>query len=159
MVWTAEQDEAAIAFWHKGLSATQIAQAMRCGITRNAVIGRLSRLGLKRTAASAPVRLTKPKPPPKRAAPPPPRPMAPALPPKPVVLAEPDLASTVSNVVHLGAHMCKWPVGDPADAAFGFCGRASSGSGPYCETHHAIGQGRVAIPLDKLERSLRKYFR
>ena len=32
--------------------------------------------------------------------------------------------------------MCRWPIGDPGEPEFHFCGRKSCGTLPYCE-HHA----------------------
>jgi GcrA cell cycle regulator len=44
--WTPEQDTELKKFWADGLTASQIAVEMRCGFTRNAIIGRVHRLGL-----------------------------------------------------------------------------------------------------------------
>ena len=53
----------------------------------------------------------------------------------------------------LGAHMCKWPIGDPADAAFGFCGHATHEGAVYCAEH-----ARVAFqPAKKRERRAREF--
>ena len=30
---------------------------------------------------------------------------------------------------------CRWPLGDPADPGFRFCGARTAGRGPYCRTH------------------------
>lgn len=38
----------------------------------------------------------------------------------------------------LGAHMCKWPMGDPASDRFRFCGRRSGQGEVYCAEHRAI---------------------
>ena len=49
--------------------------------------------------------------------------------------------------------MCKWPIGDPADATFGFCGHASAEGSPYCPEH-----ARVAFqPAKKRERRAREF--
>lgn len=42
----------------------------------------------------------------------------------------PDTAMVMS----LGAHMCKWPIGDPSSAEFRFCGARAS-EGVYCPAH------------------------
>jgi GcrA cell cycle regulator len=34
--------------------------------------------------------------------------------------------------------MCHWPIGDPMEESFHFCGRAKSFGVPYCEHHAAI---------------------
>jgi GcrA cell cycle regulator len=49
--------------------------------------------------------------------------------------------------------MCKWPIGDPAESTFGFCGRASCNGSPYCAEH-----ARVAFqPAKKRERRAREF--
>ncbi|ALJ13064.1 GcrA family cell cycle regulator [Sphingopyxis macrogoltabida] len=98
MSWTDERIESLRSMWEKGLTASQIADELG-GVSRNAVIGKAHRLGLK--SRPSPVKATEkvakaPKPAaPKPAAPPPapraaapvaPRPVAPARPePKPAV--------------------------------------------------------------------------
>ena len=60
----------------------------------------------------------------------------------------------------LGAHMCKWPIGDPSSAEFTFCGARAS-EGPYCVNHAQVAyqpqqkKGRSAA--SDLARSLRRY--
>ena len=72
--------------------------------------------------------------------------MVAALPPQ--VLADGEAAT----ILTLRDSMCKWPIGDPADPKFAFCGRKSS-SGPYCEEH-----GKVAFqPAKKRERKKTEY--
>ena len=44
--WTEERVEALKGYWTEGLSASQIARLMGGGVTRNAVIGKVHRLGL-----------------------------------------------------------------------------------------------------------------
>jgi hypothetical protein len=39
---------------------------------------------------------------------------------------------TVSN---LETDDCRWPIGDPRDADFHFCGARQVSGRPYCETH------------------------
>jgi len=42
-----------------------------------------------------------------------------------------------ATVLTLTEQMCKFPIGDPTEADFAFCGRDVGGAaGPYC-THHA----------------------
>ena len=61
MTWTPEQTEFAIKHWRDGKSAATVAQMMNAGfgtkLSRNAVIGRLNRLGHQR-AAPAGMRMT-----------------------------------------------------------------------------------------------------
>jgi GcrA cell cycle regulator len=39
-----------------------------------------------------------------------------------------------ASILTLKEAMCRWPIGDPGDPEFHFCGRKSSGT--YCD-HHA----------------------
>ncbi len=54
--WTPERVELLKKLHAEGHSASQIAKRLGGGVTRNAVIGKVSRLGLKRDAASFPTR-------------------------------------------------------------------------------------------------------
>jgi GcrA cell cycle regulator len=42
------------------------------------------------------------------------------------------------SVHELTNHTCKWPIGDPDDPDFGFCGMRSEAGLPYCSEHAAI---------------------
>ena len=115
--------------WAEGLSASQIAGKMG-GVTRNAVIGKVHRLGLSGRAtpakpstgrASAPRRVetaspTVEKPQVYRA-----EPEA-----KPIISA-PEVSQPLvldtgdkTTVATLNRNMCKWPIGDPAKDDFPF---------------------------------------
>lgn len=123
--------------WRDGLSASQIAKQLG-GVTRNAVIGKVHRLGLSgRGAPSAPramaQRPARPRRPQRVAAPRTPV-MRPVTAPPP---AAPEGPGLIDNLVHLGAHVCKWPIGDPKRAGFSFCGRRAEGR--YCAAHEAQG--------------------
>ena len=53
MAWTDERVELLKKYWSEGLSASQIASKLG-GVTRNAVIGKVHRLGLSNRAGAAP---------------------------------------------------------------------------------------------------------
>jgi GcrA cell cycle regulator len=128
--------------WRDGLSASQIARQLG-GVTRNAVIGKVHRLGLcGRAPVSAPSRA------PRTVAPRPQRRRrvavsGPAVRKTPVRLPAQDSAPApegpglVGDMTLLGAHVCKWPIGDPKSADFSFCGRQADGR--YCATHEQTG--------------------
>ena len=65
-----------------------------------------------------------------------------------------------ATVLTLGAHMCKWPIGDPSLDSFTFCGRRS-GEGPYCDEHSQVAyqptQAKKRSGPNELARSLRRY--
>ncbi|HLI66041.1 MAG TPA: GcrA family cell cycle regulator [Caulobacteraceae bacterium] len=161
MGWTDERVDLLKKLWLEGLSASQIAKQLG-GVTRNAVIGKVHRLGLSgRATPSQPSR-------PAFKTPRPPRPISHAAPrrleprpqpmPAPVYFVEEPGSATVLT---LGAHMCKWPIGDPATDAFTFCGRRADGDGPYCVSHAAVAyqpqQPRKRSAVSELTRSLRRY--
>lgn len=167
MAWTEDRVEVLKKLWAEGHSASQIAKELG-GVTRNAVIGKVHRLGLSgRATPSRPVkrppRLARPKPrlqPDGSVATPKPSPisaqaplksvekaaMLATLPPKPLADGE------AATILTLRDSMCKWPIGDPADPKFAFCGRKSSG-GPYCAEH-----AKVAFqPAKKREKKKSEY--
>ena len=137
--WSDDRVTTLSKLWLDGLSASQIAKQLG-GVTRNAVIGKVHRLGLSgRGAPSAPTRA------PRLAAPRHRRPVRAALPaehPLRAVSLRPTMPATegsglVDNLVQLGAHACKWPIGDPKSPGFSFCGRRTDGR--YCEAHERLG--------------------
>jgi GcrA cell cycle regulator len=171
MSWTDERVTTLKKLWLDGLSASQIAKQLG-GVTRNAVIGKVHRLGLSgRAAPSQPAR-------PAFKAPRPARPATTTMPsaPRRVIAAEPAPLPAVAQqpsvpafraeepgsatVLTLGAHMCKWPIGDPSTDGFTFCGRRSS-EGPYCGEHARIAyqpqQTKKKSGPTELARSLRRY--
>jgi GcrA cell cycle regulator len=169
MGWTDERVETLKKLWQDWLSASQIAKQLG-GVTRNAVIGKVHRLGLSgRAAPSKPARPAFKPPRPARAAaaaPTPPRRIAaepaatsatPAVPAPRYVEEAPGTAT----VLTLGAHMCKWPIGDPSLESFTFCGRRTGGEGPYCNEHARVAyqpaQTKKRSGASDLARSLRRY--
>lgn len=164
MNWNDERVALLRKLWAEGLSASQIAKQLG-GVTRNAVIGKVHRLGLAGRAtpsrpAKRPVRAARPR----LVGPSAPRIRAPSSLPHVVI---PELEplrfedGKTASVLTLNESMCKYPIGDPADANFAFCGRASS-CGPYCQDHAALAyqpshakKRRVASQPDELRRMLR----
>ncbi|MBO9695546.1 MAG: GcrA cell cycle regulator [Sphingopyxis sp.] len=91
MSWTDERIEQLRNMWEKGLTASQIADELG-GVSRNAVIGKAHRLGLK--SRPSPVKATeKVAKPAKAAAPAAPRPAAPVAAPRPAAPAAPRPAA------------------------------------------------------------------
>ena len=127
--WTDDRVEQLKNLWTEGLSASQIARALG-GVTRNAVIGKVHRLGL--AGRAAPARAERPR-----------VPSAPRVsfrhhvPPPPVIEEEPIVFDDGSHatVLTINDRMCRWPIGDPAKDEFHFCGRAPRSGSPYCEAH------------------------
>lgn len=163
MGWTDERVELLKKLWQDGLSASQIAKQLG-GVTRNAVIGKVHRLGLSgRAAPSKPQRTVFKAPRPARPAAmvvTAPRRMSDSSPTPPTPVRYIDERPGTATVLTLGAHMCKWPIGDPALDSFTFCGRRSD-EGPYCHEHAEVAyqpaQAKKKSGAAELARSLRRY--
>lgn len=149
MGWTEDRVEQLKKLWESGLSASQIAAELG-NITRNAVIGKVHRLGLSgraKSPSSAAPRQRKARPAPQmmRIS----RPMSrgnTALAHAFDVEAEPDPVA-FDNVVPMSQRLsllelteatCHWPVGDPGSAEFFFCGGKSLTGLPYCAHHSRV---------------------
>lgn len=130
--WTEERVALLKALWLDGLSAATVARRLG-GVTRNAVIGKVHRLGLSgRAQPATPGRsaVIAAKPGLHRAATRKPRAAGPADLPRPFLVETVTRASTPSSQMRAG--LCSWPIGDPKQPGFGFCGAAIE-RGPYCK--------------------------
>ena len=64
--------------------------------------------------------------------------------------AFPYLPPAAAAVALLGSRECRWPLGEPADEDFAFCGGVRLPRGSYCAVHariarpHASGRGARA---------------
>ena len=139
--WTADRVEILSKLWAEGLSASQIAAKLG-GVSRNAVIGKVHRLGL--SGRAKPKRKAKPttgtaktttstrkRQPVKRRA-------VLRQPPKPLPVplkAKPLPSGEYATILTINEHLCKWPIGDPAKSDFRFCGRGTDKGEPYCKSH------------------------
>ncbi len=143
--WTGTRTERLKKLWADGHSASGIA-ALLGEVTRNAVIGKVHRLGLAGRAT------TSRKPRPRRTSPrrngagrvelrrQPPRLPARPMPPDDL---PPAPAALMLSVARLTDATCHWPIGDPRAPGFGFCGaKTASGRQPYCAHHQAAGHNR-----------------
>jgi len=132
--WTPERIKVLIAHWEEGLPTSEIGR--RLGVTKNAVVGKVHRLGLKKR--QSPIRQTsastaQPKKPKKIVAP------------APVAANRPS--GDVVRLEELTAAMCCWPEGEPGTPEFHFCGKSSIQDKPYCEEHCA--RAYVKVSKDK----------
>jgi GcrA cell cycle regulator len=130
MAWTEERVELLKKLWTEGLSASQIARTLG-DVTRNAVIGKVHRLGL--SGRATPTRSDRP------------RIMARRKPaPKPILVESEPIEEVVlddgewATVLTLNERMCKWPIGHPGTDKFHFCGRGAAADTPYCEAHAKV---------------------
>jgi GcrA cell cycle regulator len=147
MSWTDERVELLKKLWADGLSASQIAGELG-GITRNAVIGKVHRLGLsgraKSPSSSAP-RVRKPRSHMMRVS------RASMRGNTALALAfemeqepEPELIENIipigqrRTLLELNEDTCRWPIGDPATVEFFFCGGKPLTGLPYCGYHSRV---------------------
>ena len=186
MSWTEERVEKLKELWTEGMSASQIAKTLG-GVTRNAVIGKVHRLGLSNRTGSgqpaeeakpaekpaSPARAAKPEPEPEEAAPEPEEPPAEPAPARPQpgvrdaaqprapglptpeemaareTLAEIEKMAKRLGLLELTERTCKWPIGDPAEDEFYFCGLPSVPGKPYCEHHVAVAFQPLSTRRDR----------
>lgn len=144
MSWTDDRVDTLRKLWTEGLSASQIAAELG-GVTRNAVIGKVHRLGLSGRAkgtnnsgggrakkAAAQGTFTKASR--KAAGAGPKKATATTVRPAPVVDV-PEPKPMMLTLLQVTEHTCKYPIGDPQEESFGFCGAKSRDGSPYCEYH------------------------
>ena len=148
MSWTDDRVELLKKLWAEGLSASQVAARLG-GITRNAVIGKVHRLGLEGRARAgqggkhtdAEMETTAdPDTAAGSAGPNSETVVAAAVQSQPQMIAEgAELAdSSKVTLLNLTEQTCRWPIGDPGTAGFHFCGRRAELGLPYCGAHARI---------------------
>ncbi len=142
MLWAEVEVDFIKQQWAEGLSASQIARLISTParpISRNAVISKLHRLGAPQRVASAPRRTVAVRVAPVRRA------SAPFREP----LLKPDGGKV--TLLDLNNLTCRWPIGDPQEKDFHFCGRKPAPDLPYCEPHCRKAyqpQGPVKVPAE-----------
>jgi GcrA cell cycle regulator len=133
--WTTERLELLKIHFQAGLSCREIANQI--GVSRNAVIGKISRLNLTRDKAGR-------EPLPKKAAAKNPRSrgfrILRALPaePEPEVELEPIHNGHCCSLFELSEQRCRWPISTPGADDFRFCGNPPVEGLPYCVGHSRL---------------------
>ncbi len=130
MTWTDERVSELTRLWEAGHSASAIGKQL--GVSKNSVVGKAHRMklqarpspikrdGVKKARPRASVIVTVPK-----------SPIRAVPPPEPMSAPRPRLR-------HSGKGPdCLWPIGDPGDSDFHFCGQAAVAGKPYCAAHCA----------------------
>lgn len=143
MSWTDDRVATLSKLWADGLSASQIAAELG-GVTRNAVIGKVHRLGLSGRAKPANSSARKLKTPARSSNTYNSRPRSlaanggrkpPSAPTRTIIEDIPVPDCKKLDLVDLTENTCKWPHGDPATNDFHFCGNPPKDEAPYCEYH------------------------
>ena len=167
--WSDENIAKLTELWQAGQSATQIARQLKGGKTRCAVLGKVHRLGLVKHQQLGATRIyhnviksrEKRKhhwdfsgnPKKKRA-------------PEPVVIAPDQIipeADRMRLLIRMNgkiyandkmtADKCRWPIGDPQDEAFHFCGKETAIGLSYCHTHKERAyQTKVIVSRPRAEK-------
>jgi GcrA cell cycle regulator len=159
MSWTDERVELLKKLWADGLSASQIAAELG-GITRNAVIGKVHRLGLSgraKSPSSSVPRARKP-----RSSGHMMRVSRPSMRGNTALAydydaePEPELIEIPleqrKTLLELTEKTCHWPIGDPGGGEFYFCGGETATDLPYC-VHHS----RIAYQVNDRRRDKRPF--
>ena len=135
MSWTEEREQKLRKLWGEGYTASQIAEMLGGGTTRNSVIGKAHRLKL--AARVAPKQSKNPE---KQA-------MASGLDKKEeryisrksrfksLLLDKNFEAENPKKLEELSNKNCRWPIGHPDEENFYFCGRNSVEGFSYCKLH------------------------
>lgn len=145
MAWTEKMVEDLRQMWLEGLTASEIAKNL--GVSKNSIVGKVHRLCL--TARPSPIKKKD----------------ADILEAKvsqeqttdsenaPVEVQEQTCVAEVSEsaavekstepalgikLVNLDSHTCRWPLGDPRDDNFGFCGKKVRAGQTYCDEHSVM---------------------
>ena len=144
MSWTEERVARLTKLWADGLSASQVAAELG-GVTRNAVIGKVHRLGMSGRVKQSSKASSNAKRPARKGG--------------YIRVNRASLKSTRANgasaaaaqtparedvvapkpkrlkLIQLTESTCKWPLGDPQEEDFCFCGHSIKTDTPYCEYH------------------------
>lgn len=143
--WSDDRVEQLKAMWADGQTCSQIARQIP-DATRSAVIGKVHRLGLAGREQPQRERVHAMHTPKAKTAPPPVPMQRPPMPLEPPLLLESGTFVTLETV---SDRTCRWPIGDPQDRSFHFCGNAPKAGKPYCEGHcknaYATASGHPAM--------------
>jgi GcrA cell cycle regulator len=119
-MWNDEKINRLKKLWSEGLTTGEIGK--RLSVSKNAVVGKAHRLGLK--GRPSPIK----------------RPARPAEPKK-------QTEVKVFTLTDLSSQTCRWPIGDPKHEDFRFCGKPVYAGKPYCAEHCAtayVGSNKSA---------------
>lgn len=177
MSWTEERVALLKQLWGEGKTAAEIASHLGQGVTRNAVIGKAHRLKLssrtspvqQKPSANSNIKAAAPR----EAAPAPsgrkkdhpsttqeqeaPSPASAAAAPGRKGRKNGEAVPGAVKGVKMDAlreRMCRWPIGDPQEDDFHFCGGKTASGAAYCRAHSAVAYqsgARKNMKLDDIQ--------
>ncbi len=133
MSWTPEKIKQLKKLWAKGKSTVEIGREL--GISKNAVVGKVHRLELD--ARPSPI---------KKAAVPAPKSQKTKL----------GDNKGYMTLLDLKLNSCRWPIGEPKDADFHFCGKDTVTGKPYCAEHCKIAYTSLKELANQNKNDLKK---
>lgn len=149
MAWTYERIEQLKKLWEEGLTASRIAAELG-NVTRNAVIGKAHRLGLSgRMVSKGPhsgVSIIRKK--------------KIHIPKNQKIIeisTRSDEPMNPTSFLEIKDGMCRWPIGEPENSDFKFCGRITQENFVYCQTHYKKAYQPLTAVRER--RKIRKKFR
>jgi len=148
MSWTHERIEQLKKLWEAGYTASNIATELG-GITRNAVIGKAHRLGLSgrmksKSKVSSVSIVRKRKIPVNKNS-------------KIIELTTSVEPMNPTSFADIKDGLCRWPLGEPEDLDFKFCGRKCAEGMIYCTEHHSLAY--QPLNQTRQKRASRKRFK
>ena len=135
--WPTEVEEEAIRLWEAGKTAGEIAVAL--DRSRNAIIGKLNRLGIIPSGRAGVIadmamrRVAEKRERTRRT--PLPAPRSSKWRHLKMVDSTDEGRADLISILDITRRTCRWPIGDPKEPGFGFCGRRSLDGEPYCAEH------------------------
>jgi len=153
MAWTTEMIEGLKKMWKGGLTTNEIAKEL--GVSKNSIVGKVHRLNL--TSRPSPIKkkdgedeievvqtetvvvaVEEEQKPQKKSK----KESAPSKAFEPEAMPLPVEAELKKRrcikLSELDSHTCRWPIGDPKDDHFCFCGNKVRAGQTYCDEHAAI---------------------
>ena len=115
MVWTPEKIKLLKKLWLKGKSTIEIGKEL--GMSKNAVVGKVHRLEL--AARPSPIKKNQKQGEQKQK-------------------QAAQIKQSKVSLMDLKLNSCRWPIGDPKDDDFHFCGADTVTGKPYCSEHCKI---------------------
>ena len=131
MSWNSEKEEKLKKLWGKGSTASEIAQIIG-GVTRNAVIGKVWRLGLSVKSGTQKIKKSKEE---KKNLTNSEKKISIKSKFKSILLDKNFEPENPKSLEELTEKTCKWPTGHPNEESFYFCGRSPVKGYSYCRLH------------------------